>query len=147
MIPPVAVLVVPAAGDRGGLLTPGPCGAMLPWAQQVRVSGPSYTGLVWAAGSRWPPEDPRHVGVLPLWWDDALVPEGWDRARRVLANRMRSFLPSDWSGGAGALLDASPGTESILDTALMGRLLFELGLASGVVLLDRVDGRLVERVP
>lgn len=66
------------------------------------------------------------VEALPLWWDGALVPEGLDRLHRVMAHEHWSRTPS----AAGALQ--------------MARQAAHEGLCR-VVVLDLVDGRIVER--
>jgi hypothetical protein len=125
---PVAVLVVPAEGDPGGLKTPGSCGSRPPLVYHDPDDG---TWRDW--GHVW------HRAALPLWWDGALVPEGWDRARRVEETVQRS----------GEVLEPWPLDPMRRGGAryvqLLARALVTAGLASRVVLLDRVDGRLVER--
>lgn len=131
---PVAVLVVPAKGDPGGLLAAGRCGTWPPASVCLGDEG-------WRVGI---------ARALPLWWDGALVPEGWDRARRV-------WFGSDAPGRPDIgddplyddLLDAvsiifEPELEHVLALA---RSLTDIGRAFRVVLLDRVGGRLVERAP
>lgn len=102
--------------------------------------------------------------ALPLWWDGALVPEGWDRARRSIRPlvehldayiQWRPTVPAgDTLGraiarhdryGLGRLLDRpDPMLGSVQIAAMVAAC---AGLASRVVLLDLVDGRLVERAP
>lgn len=71
---------------------------------------------------------------LPLWWAGALVPEGWDRARRV-------FGWHDWPpdptqhGGAAYILRMMEVYREDWDSLCR------------VVLLDLVDGAVVERAP
>lgn len=81
--------------------------------------------------------------ALPVWWDGALVPEGWDRARRVAWDR--SGFPE--GPELAATLDSAevmcPGWEAVLRLA---RALEAAGLCR-LVLLDLVDGRHVERAP
>ena len=70
---------------------------------------------------------------LPLWWEGAMVPEGWDRAERVwVAAYPRRCRTSDTDPGVSEALLLAEGLE--LD-----------GLCR-VVLLDLVDGA-VERAP
>lgn len=79
---PRAVLLVPTPEWREALLREGPCGARPPtaWAHERRL------GVTWLAG---------HSGVMPsetnalvLVWDGAPVPEGCDRAARVLVRHL-----------------------------------------------------------
>jgi len=88
----VAVLVVPAAEDPGGLLAAGLCGGRPPWCwlggrdqPECGLWYPAQPAPAWwhADDGVWDPD--MHPGALPLWWDGTLVPEGWDRARRVHA--------------------------------------------------------------
>lgn len=119
----VAVLVVPAEGDPGGLLAPGACGSVPPSAWVRR----------YGRGARWTPGLSGHRtpgDALPLWWDGALVPEGWDRARRVGI--------SVWNNEPNPDL----GTVLVCATSLCDR-----GWGARVVRLARVDGRLVEVEP
>ena len=134
----VAVLVVPTEGDPGGLLAAGRCGAAPPEAYNVQDVRRS-------ASARWELDRPLGTSLwayaLPLWWDGALVPEGWDRARRVYGRcgwDPRGYDPDCQMG--------------IADPALGGALSIAEGLvacerASRVVRLARVDGRLVEVEP
>lgn len=72
-------------------------------------------------------------------WDGELVPEGWDRARRVL-----------WYGTPDRADRWDLWREFEVDPAHLiafGEALVRLGLASRVVRLARVDGRLVELEP
>jgi len=119
---PVAVLMV--ADYYGDLLRPGPCRSRA--ACVYRAASGAWVDVEPLAG--WT------ACALPLWWDGALVPEGWDRARRVArAAGVTTFWP-----------DEEPSLRSVVR---QGELLIEGNLASRVVLLDRVDGRLVERAP
>lgn len=127
----VGVLVVPAEGDPGGLLRVGVLGARPPVARRFvhRDLGVWESSVVevttLADPSRWPSQEL----ALVLWWDDALVPEGWDRARRV------PILPfGGWERDPTYPLEAE----------MLARRLVAGGLASRVVRLARVDGRLVE---
>jgi hypothetical protein len=131
-----AVLVVPAPGDPGGLLAHGSCES---WPPLVFVRRDGWLGPTgWVVG--------RPVGgeqrALPLWWDGALVPEGWDRAVRSLDSDQEP-PPTPWHGQRWA---PSPRYPDIGQVRWMGERLVRTGFASRVVLLDRVDGRLVERV-
>lgn len=140
---PCGIVVVPT--EAGRVLTmEGPCGAR--------------AGMVFAAGTScldcgrafpaWAPMCPDCGGPgrsegLPLWWDGALVPEGWDRARRV------AFDAAGFTGGPAlaAALDAVevvyPSAAGVLHMALA---LEAAGLCR-VVVLDLVDGAVVERAP
>jgi hypothetical protein len=123
----VAVLVVPADGDPGGVLAPGRCGIIPAMAEMRHTYDPHG-----APG----PEEWTIVSTLwtvrralPLWWDGALVPEGWDRLIRTI--------------GTDDAEDATrhPSLVGVLDWAEFAR---SRGLASRIVRLARVDGRLVE---
>ncbi len=128
---PIAVLVVPVDGDIGGLLAVGRCGARAPCCTRLRSFGDEPER--WAAGRM--VGYPGEIVALPLWWDGALVPEGWDRARRVLDARGDAWV--------GRYLFAPT-----LSNVIIGAQAFVYnGLAARVVLLDLVDGRLVERAP
>ena len=139
----VAVLVVPAPNDPGGLLAAGRCGALPPMVMDLNGDG------LWEEVDR--PEDRTipdegdnyAVATLPLWWDGALCVEGWDRARRVLYAApdpvhpafdplLHRFYPDGLDG---------PPTAGAEWLAVE---LVRFGLASRVVRLARVDGRLVE---
>ncbi len=131
----VAVLVVPAEGDPGGLLSPGRCGSSLgggpPCAELYGVWCGAYDAMRETASDQWsgePTEAPKAI-ALPLWWDGALVPEGWDRARRV-------HRATGWETSIKANPTCSQAISLARDlvAALGGR----------VVRLARVDGRLVE---
>lgn len=130
---PVAVLVVPAEGDPGGLLAPGRCGAYAPSVFRCSCGRWDHAGCAsFATGTP--------TRALPLWWDDALVPEGWDRARRVIEAQgwsARSTMPQ-WTW------QMTPGLAGVL---VLAEDMVARGLASRAVLLGRVDGRLVERAP
>ncbi len=80
----------------------------------------------------------QRPNALPLWWDGALVPEGWDRLRRV------------WLASTGHT-PLAIGHRSIVtrDQAEMMALdVVRLGLATRVVRLARdADDRLVEVSP
>ena len=126
----VAVLVVPAEGDPGGRL------ACLPWA----YSPPAVASLVQPYCTPVEPVEPEwrlglisgsDLRALPLWWDGALVPEGWDRL-------MRRYSAARDEAGEWPMLDDVLATASDLVAA---------GLASRVVRLARVEGRLVEVSP
>jgi hypothetical protein len=152
-----AVLVVPTDGDPGGLLTPGPCGAVMPWA-----------GLV---GDRWLAQgcrdytDCRGGGcgcrpmevALVLGWGGEVVPEGQDRAARALAERngRDAGRGACWyySGGGWSLATATgPGDHfplrvrdgapkaPLVDAWALAVFVVSHGLASRLVLLD-AEGR------
>jgi hypothetical protein len=140
---PVAVLVVPAPGDPGRLVWPGACGP----APAVVESG-DVCAHDWHR--EWKPRSEQAEincymcrypkQALPLWWDGALVPEGWDRACRALVSRCNELAPNP--------LDPEPPRfPTFDDVEALAAFLVPLGLASRVVLLDRIDGRLVERAP
>lgn len=116
------MLVVPAKGDPGGLLAEGVCNALPPLAVDM---GGWWSAVGDVADRDW--DDAEYA--LPLWWDGALVPEGWDRLRRVLARlgRASTYL----------------GIESLSDVADVVRAAeyaVAAGVGSRVVLVD-ADGR------
>lgn len=128
----VAVLVVPAEGDPGGLLAPGRCGAVPPSAVEVQDARRS-------ASARWELDRPLGTSLwaraLPLLWDGALVPEGWDRFVRVVD-------PDDY--------DRMPRWPELSELLAIVEHVRRTTAAAGivdpyrVVRLARVDGRLVE---
>jgi hypothetical protein len=139
----VAVCVVPADGDPGGLLAAGRCGSGEP-NPTVPVLAPACCWLtagpypVWRAGN--PAPWAWVVRALPLWWDGALVPEGWDRARRVFYAHGPAHDVESIKRGPGT----NPPLSFVEEVAPW---FVECGLASRVVRLARVDGRLVEVSP
>lgn len=121
---PHAILCVPTKGDPGGLLKVGPS-LRLPAGPDIAVTRCAHPPRIVFHGSR---ED-----ALPLWWDGALVPEGWDRYVRVLLTALGGqddYPVSRWPTADGVLAAASAGTS-----------------LCRVVVLDLVDGALVERAP
>lgn len=123
----VAVLVVPAEGDPGGLLREGSCGPI-----PAMVANYGSWGLAGQGPRDWYITSTVWVGAvaLPLWWDGALVPEGWDRARRVADDRFYSEM-------------CDPDVDCAIEYAE-----FVAAKTGGrVVRLARVDGRLVEVEP
>lgn len=137
----VGVLVVPADGDPGGLLAEGRCSAYPRFPPACAYWRASHQ--TWCSGG-----GGHHSGAaLPLWWDGALVPEGWDRARRVYLS---------WCTSNGRTHEREPhfGTAQASDpdwwemVARVGAELVRAGLASRVVRLTRDEaGRLVEVTP
>lgn len=129
----VAVLVVPVERDPGGLLACGACG--YPPAFAAKLFEDSAWSLRWYVGR---PQDLASFAAvaLPLWWDSALVPEGWDRARRTEGIGLEP-LDEAWF----ALQDPDPELRRVDAFAVE---LVRAGLASRVVRLAKVDGRLVE---
>lgn len=136
MADPWGIVLVPAEGDPGGLLAahrlrlpPGPQAAVSVTRSAIppEVYGWNASSIVWPH-------------ALALWWDGALVPEGWDRARRVYREAIRA------SGGTpvGAARLDYPSWARVAEYASW-MVLWHPPLASRVVLLDLVDGRLVER--
>lgn len=133
----IAVLVVPAQGDPGGLLTHDQCLGGSP--PRVVLSDGQWVGayddlrhrahVKWDGGDF---ADPAQT-ALPLWWDNKLVPDGWDRLRRAV----RQAHP--WPEGR-----CTPYVPSIGDARDCAEHAVRLGLVSRVVLLNRVDGRLSE---
>lgn len=76
----------------------------------------------------------RDVWALELWRAGALVPEGWDRARRVASDLHPAWMmPTIMEPGADQLL-------------MVARFLEKHRLCR-VMLLDLVDGAVVERAP
>jgi hypothetical protein len=146
----VAVLVVPAEGDPCGLLAYGPCGSKPPKAHPTRRGWEEASPLlaVPIVGTS-EMASAMDGAALPLWWDEALVPEGWDRARRVA---YRTQLYTEAHGGErGEFVDLAlhdgrwaPDIVHIVEVA---EAMVRAGLASRVVRLARVDGRLVEVSP
>lgn len=128
----VAVLVVPVAGDPGGLLASGrfPCWPPMASPHQTPI-GTTWTATVTVA--------PVHAALV-LWWDGALVPEGWDRARRVYYKFGYSQITE--------VIKRGPGTNPPLPfVEEVAGALVDVRLASRVIRLARVDGRLVEVTP
>lgn len=125
------MLVVPVDGDPGGMMARGICG--------------SPAEAVWTMTGWLPGRGPwLATHALILWWDGNLMPEGWDRARRV------------WFAASVDLSDDKAIAEAaifeVLTPPLGGAIriaesLATAGLASRVVRLARVDGRLVEVTP
>jgi hypothetical protein len=139
----VAVLVVPADKDPGRLLEPGPCDAMPP----VVVSGHlcAHDGhRRWQLRSDFAGDGcymcHYPLRALPLWWNGALVAEGWDRARRVVLNSAEKL-----SHHEGMLCGRFH--PNLSEVFRVGELAVFAGLATRVVRLTRVDGRLVELEP
>lgn len=128
----VAVLVVPAPNDPGGLLAAGACGPIPAMVSDYggRGAAPEWhvTSIVWAA----------HV-MLPLWWNGALCPEGWAQAHYALEPDAPS---EEWHDGPMMLL-----WPSLRDVIRVAEMMVTHGLASRVIRLARVDGRLVEVEP
>lgn len=125
MSDPIAVLVEPAERDPAGLLDPAPLG--LGGCPACVTEGPGG----WVHGMRSSPTgEPRWA--LPLWWEGSLVPEGWDRLRRV----MRAHA-----------LDQDPDAGQVRWAAAVAVKHAPGNACARVVLLDRIDGRLVERAP
>lgn len=133
----VAVLVVPLPGDPSGLLgdvtldgtvVSRPPRVHRPWMEDYGspTGGehhPEWAPVEYDVSCEEPP-----YGGLPVWWEGALVPDGWDRLRR----HMRSHaLPRD------------PEPGNVRWAALVAQ---DLRLIARAVFLARVDGRLVEIV-
>jgi hypothetical protein len=137
----VAALVVADADSP--LLAPGRCGstpaiAFSGWLcahsghQQWRVEdlGPLADCYMCRNGL---------LQALPLWWDGALVPEGWARAVTVQWLHARSEVIL---AGIGLVMEPTP-----FQVEQVGLRLVSLRLASRIVLLARDNGRLVEVQP
>lgn len=102
---------------------------------------PPSVGLYASGWWRWPGSEECgkiHYTALPLWWGGALVPEGWDRARRIYLMEGGSLL----SHPASLVFDVFKPT--ICDTEVLAEGLVWRGCAARVVRLASVDGRLVE---
>lgn len=125
MTAPHAVLLVPTEAGAA-LLAVGDLGAKPPVVWFHPAEGGKVRWSEWSVGRN------CTRAALPLWWDGALVPEGWDRAERVwAAARARRCRTSDLDMCASQALLLAEGLEAD-------------GLCR-VVLLDLADGRLVER--
>jgi hypothetical protein len=133
----VAVLVVPAEGDPGGLLAAGACGSIPPLVRRWDTARGPWWGRHYCPEGSVVTDD---YG-LPLWWDGSLVPEGWDRARRAYVAGAGAVL-SHPAVRQVELLDPTPDQAVVLADGLLYR-----SFASRVVRLTRVDGRLVELEP
>ncbi len=120
MTAPHAILLVPTEAGAA-LLAGGRYGARAPSVHLAQ--SPNATWCDCEDGGLYYPS------ALPLWWDGALVPEGIDRAIRVLGDIPDAPHADRW---------AAP--------MALARVLEAAGLCR-VVLLDLVDGRLVERAP
>jgi hypothetical protein len=118
MADPHAILLVPTEAGAA-LLADGACRSRPPGVTHDTRNGEWVDYL-------------SRPDALPLWWGGALVPEGWDRARRVLLP-----LAEAWS----VLALPAPPLDMLLYAALWGA----KHDICRVVLLDLVDGRLVER--
>ena len=136
----VAVLVVPAEGDPGGLLARPRIGACCPGEVYL---DPHFG---WSeAGDYYDREHDRAIvpRALALWLD-ALVPEGWDRARRVIAGTLTT---PGLVGGDCVVVRRLGEPESLAGAQWLAAELVDCEFASRVVRLARVDGRLVEVEP
>ena len=131
-----AVLVVPAEADSGGLLWNPP-----------RLRGTNAGQWHFEGRPPWVETPDSRQRALPLWWDGALVPEGWDRARRVAARHQ--LYTHAHGGDRGEFVDLAialtdPDRDEVIEVA---DALVRARLASRVVRLtriDRIDGRLAE---
>lgn len=131
----VAVLVIPADRDPGRLVQPGPCASNPPAVLSGHVC--AYKGH-----QQWQVHDDFSGGdcymcqyplsALPLWWDGALVPEGWTRLLYAwVPVQHRYAAPLSWFPELGAVIVAAQHAPP--------------GLVSRVVLLARdAGGCLVE---
>ena len=140
MADPHAILLVPTE-DGASLLALGRLGQRPPCLVSYPKRGPD-TQPPWSPYAI-PTMDMGYgrVLALPLRWDGELVPEGWDRARRACADLPRGQRPTGpvlmW------LHDFRP---LCSDVVVLAQFLASAGLCR-VVLLDLVDGVLVERAP
>lgn len=129
-------IVVVATEAGMPLVLAGLCGARPPlvWLADGEPGWGRWANVI--AGRKIPTGE-----GLPLRWDGALVPEGWDRARRVWWDRPRGVRVDVDAARAASL--AFPAVE---DVVRLARALESAGLCR-VVLLDLVDGAVVERAP
>lgn len=131
---PWGIVLVPAEGDPGRLTQPGALGCMPPVARRWPARDPGTwehtppSAEVVLNRAAWRSQE---VG-LAVWWDGALVPEGWDRLLRCIDTDDSDHAPRH------------PPVGEVVDMANYA-LRYKVNLASRVVLLDLVDGRLVER--
>lgn len=109
------VLFLPVAGDPAGILACGPFGGRPPFV--VPPCPPIVAG---GARMDWRPSTygPAPGDALPIWWD-RLVPDGYDRVRRLIPGW------TDWPpdptphGGASYIVRMA----QVYGTSGMGRLL------------------------
>ena len=133
---PFGVVLVPTTAGRA-LTADGPLGALPPMVSRY-PDGTTFAGIPM---DRWAVEHGRHAHGprsrvtrgLPLWWDGALVREGWWRAWCVRTADMSRPAPCP----------VCPGVDDVLAIC---RELEAAGLCR-VVVLDLVDGALVECAP
>lgn len=153
MADPHAILLVPTEAGAA-LLADGVCGGRPPivsrWPDGVSIAGLRLD--TWAIKPARSVVGLEETSAVVLWWAGELVPEGWDRARRVWheTGETEILLKWDWDDedvDRDELLDAAnnfwPLAEQVL---VLARALAFDGLCR-VVLLDLVDGALVERAP
>ena len=133
---PFGVVLVPTTAGRA-LTADGPLGALPPMVSRY-PDGTTFAGIPM---DRWAVEHGRHAHGprsrvtrgLPLWWDGALVREGWWRAWCVWTADVSRPAPCP----------VCPGLDDVLAIC---RELEAAGLCR-VVVLDLVDGALVECAP
>lgn len=149
----VALVFVPSAGDPGKLLARGRGGALgaparvsycqkqairLLWDDDLGLSseyGPDPDSKPeWKLGSISPA---LAVGV-PVWWAGDLVPEGWDRVRRVVVTGPHP--------GARALRLVGHWSPNLSELFAVGEELVRMGYVERIVRLrqNEVDGGLDE---
>lgn len=148
MADPIAVLVIPAEGDPGGLLAPGRCG-IIPALAELRTTPRQERWEL--ASNRWPGE----TYALPLWWDGRLLEEGWDRAWRVAAGHAaktclaKPFTPEVTPDDETFLMVMRVSRDAGQDEVLaLARWLMGVGLVAHIVrILPGIAGPVVETTP
>lgn len=143
-VPPAAqwgVVLVPTVEGRA-LLADAPCGGRPPAVRWMPRMDGGRGRWIEPAASR--AGGPGSVIALPLWWNHVLVPDGWDRARRVWAawdGQQRPFASLDPEYARAPARFWWPCLEEVLAVA---RALESAGLCR-VAVLDLVDGAVRER--
>lgn len=122
---------------------------VLPGGEALFESGPcwGFPPLVLNEGGSWVhpdavicPDDPHdHIHAMPVWWENALVPDAWLRVCWVLYRR---GSPSVDRGVDTASIVFSPDIDRVLHIVS----LLEREKLCEVVVLERVDGVVRERV-
>lgn len=122
-----ALIVVPLAGVGHRLIAPGRCGARAPVANRWNLPN---CATPWESGYG----DGSGQAALVVWWKGELVPEGWDRLRRLWVE-----LPGHTPLQTGHQLDVT------LDQAeIVARDIERFGLVRVARLSRTETGRLVE---
>jgi len=131
----VAVLV--AAGPGSPLLAEGTCGARPPLVHRSSRETSRLSDSEWErlALGQWSPRGMQSgdtESALVLWWDGALVPEGWDRLQRAVRREAQPLSGHAWH----------PRIQRVLSEAETARC---IRIVDRVVRLARdAEGRLVE---